>query len=501
MKYLIVAFLQVILLFTLKAQQSKQIEVLNANTIEYDKNSGIDARRLIGDVQFKHESTIMYCDSAYFYTDRNFVDAFGHIAIHQGDTLHLYGDLLKYDGQTRVAQMRKRVKLLDNETTLTTDYLDFKINEDVGFYSNGGKIINGDNKLSSNLGYYYAKEKLFFYRGNVVVENPKYTIKSDTLKYHTVKRVAYFFGPTNITSEQNHIYCENGWYNTKTNICQFNKNAYLKSQKQLLKGDSLYYERNTGYGKAFKHIYLIDSTQSIILTGNAAWYRERPQFAMITDSAVFMQYSNGDTMFMHADTLKSEMVDTVLQHRIIRAFRHVKIFKSDLQGKCDSLRYTSSDSMMRLFNAPVLWSGENQFSADYIELQMANQQLKEARMFANSFVISKEDSLKFNQIKGKKMIGYFKNNQLYRVNVSGNGQTVYYAKDKEQIVGVNKAVCSDLIILIENKKIKKISFVTKPDATLFPLDKAPTEEIKLKGFKWVTSRPLKRDDIFIHSED
>jgi lipopolysaccharide export system protein LptA len=479
----------------------QQIEIVHANSIEFDKKINNTAKKLMGEVEFKHENTIMFCDSAYFYSEKNMIDAFGHVNIHKGDTLHLYGDLLNYNGNTKLAQVRKKVKLIDKEITLTTEYLDFKIAEDIGYYTNGGKIVNAENTLTSKTGYYFAKQKLFYYRTNVVIVNPEYTIKSDTLKYNTVTRTAFFFGPTNIISKANFIYCENGWYNTHTNISQFNKNAYLKSGKQLIKGDSLYYERNNGLGKAFRHIRIIDSTQQVIITGNYALYTEKPQYSMITDSAVFMQYSDKDTikdtMYVHADSLKS-ISDSLDKEKTIRAYFHVKIFKSDMQGKCDSLTYTTADSTIRMFVKPVLWSNENQMTSEYTELHLANKKPNTINFYNNSFIISKDDTGKFSQIKGRKMIGYFKNDELYKVTVNGNGQTVYYLKnDKDSIIGVNKAESSDLVIYRENKKINKIVFLTKPDAVLYPLEKAPAEELKLRDFKWYTlSRPKSKYDIF-----
>lgn len=481
----------------ISAQSKNQIEIINTNTLEFDKSSGIDAKKLIGNVQFKHENAVMFCDSAYFYTEKNTIDAFGHVTIHQGDTLHLYGETLNYNGNTRVAQVRKNVRLLDKETELTTDYLDFKIAEDIGYYINGGRIINAENKLSSDVGYYYAKEKIFFYRKNVIIVNPKYTIKSDTLKYNTVNRTAYFYGPTNINSNENLIYCENGWYNTKTNISQFNKNAYLKSDKKLLKGDSLYYERNNGLGRAFNNIWLVDSLQSIILSGNYAEYFEKPERALITDSAQFMQFSNDDTLFLHADTLRSFTTDTINNDKEIKAYRQVKLYKEDLQGKCDSMVYKTGDSTMRLYTSPILWSGGNQITADYIEIHMANQKLNTANFYSNSFIISKEDSNKFNQIKGKNMVGLFNNNELSRLNVLGNGQTIYFAKDKNTIIGMNKAIGSDLIVKLKDRKIKKIVFITKPEATLFPIHKVLKEDMTLKDFKWLDKqRPKNKKEIF-----
>lgn len=474
----------------------KQIEIVNANIIEFNKDVNSNAKRLIGNVQFKQGNVLMFCDSAHFYSETNFIDAFSNIGIHQGDTLHLYGNLLKYDGNARLAQMRENVKLIDKDIELTTNNLDYNIINEVGYYFDGGNIVNKENKLKSFSGHYYSREKTFYFHKNVVITNPKYVIKSDTLKYKTTTRTSYFFGPSEIISKENYIYCENGWYNSITNKSSFSKNAYLKNKSQLLKGDSLFYDRNKGIGKAWRNIFLIDSVQNMIVTGNYAYYTNKPQFVLITDSAVFMYYNAIDTLFIHADTLWS-LTDSITLHRHVKCYKHVKIFKPDLQGKCDTLTYNTADSTMQLFGKPVLWNNQNQISAQHIKLFMANQKPKQTEMTGFPFIIQEIDTGKYNQIKGKLMKGYFKNNQLNKVEVLGNGQTIYYASDNNNPLGINKAESANLDIYLENKKISRINMKTKPDATMIPLQLTTPEDIKLKGFKWYSKqRPLNRFDIF-----
>ncbi len=479
------------------SQKPKQIEIISTNSLEFDKSTGSDAKKLIGNVQFQHENAVMYCDSAFFYTEQNIVDAFGNVSIHQGDTLHLYGKLFHYDGNTKVVQMRNNVRLIDKQSTLTTDYLDYKIDESVGYYINNGQIVNADNQLKSQEGYYYAKGKLFFFKGNVEIKNPKYLIKSDTLKYNTVSRIAYFLGPTEIFSQNNYIYCENGWYNTKLNISKFYKNAYLTGEKRMLKGDSLFYDRNKGIGKAYHHIQLIDSARKTILTGNYAYYVEKPEFALITDSAMLILYNDKDSLFLHADTLKLKTISDSSENKVIFAYRKVKFFKPDLQGKADSIVFLTSDSTLHMYHLPVLWSENNQFSANKIELHFANQQIHSMDFIENSFIIAKEDTDKFTQVKGKNMKGFFKNNDLYKLQVTGNAQTLYYAKDNNKIIGANRAFCSQINVMLVNRKISRIVFLTQPDATFYPLNKLTEEEKYLKGFGWYENqRPLSVKDIF-----
>ncbi len=478
------------------AQKTKTIIIDNADITEFDNTGGAQRSRMLGNVKFRHEDVFMSCDSAHFFPDINVLDAFSRVHIWRGDTLDLYGDFLKYKGNVRIAEVRRNVVLDDKENHLTTDNIDYDLNSDLGYYFNGGKIENGENTLISEVGYYYSKEKLFFFKDSVKIVNPDYTMYSDTLKYNTVSEVAYFLGPTDIISEENYIYCENGWYDTRNNISQFNKNAFLQNKEKILKGDSIYYERETGLGKAFMNVELIDTLQNMVLTGHYAIYEELSDYAMLTDSALMIQIDKGDSLFVHADTLWT-VADTIPEKKLIKAYYHVKIFRSDLQGKCDSLVYAENDSTFRFYGEPVLWSDENQLTAEFISIETKAKGLHKINMRSEAFIISKEDTSKFNQIKGRDMQGWFRENELHMIDVNGNGQTIYYAKDKGELQGVNKAESANLKIYLKDRKIEKINFITKPDATYFPLEKFPPAASKLEDFKWLDEyRPKSRQDVF-----
>jgi lipopolysaccharide export system protein LptA len=331
---------------------------------------------------------------------------------------------------------------------------------------------------------------------SVVLQNPEYTIYSDTLKYHTPTRIAYFFGPTEIIGDSSYIYCENGWYNTETDISMLKEKALVRNKTQTIKGDSLYYEKKTGYGEGFSNIELSDAEQNIILRGDHAFINQLKDSALLTEHAVFIYVTDkADSVFVHADTLRA--TPDSLGFRQLRAYYGVRLFKSDLQGMCDSLFYSTSDSIIRLFHQPVLWSGENQLSAEYIEIWTRNKQIYQLHMQRLAFLINQEDSTRFNQIKGKTMVSHFRNNEPYKIVVKGNGQTVYYAKDKEELVGVNIAQSTDLTIFLKDNKPDDIRFYVKPTGTTYPLYLAPENELILKDFKWMdASRPKSVEDIF-----
>ncbi len=486
--------------FPLKAQKERQVEILYSDYMEYDRNIGSGVVKYVGDVAFRQEDMLLYCDSAWFFARENIVNAYDSVHIIQGDTLHLYGDILKYFGNEKIAQVRKNVTLLDRETKLTTDFLDFNLGDNIGYYEHYAHIINGDNTLDSRKGYYYSNSKTLYFIDSVVIVNPDYTIYADTLRYHTATEVAYFLGPTQIISPDNYIYCENGWYDTRNNISQFNENAYLESSGQYLRGDSLYYERDLGMGKAFDNVELYDSANQVILRGKYALYYEDPEYAMLTDSALLVQISEGDSLFVHADTLMST-TDTSGIYKILRAYYRVKIFSSDMQGKCDSLSYLEQDSVFQLIGEPVIWSKSYQLTASRIDVHMAYDEPDYIDMISSAFIISRSDSIRYTQIKGRDMKGYFTEGDLYRIDVNGNGQTIYFAREEEELIGVNKAESSNIAIYFKDGELDRINMIGSPTAVLHPPNELAKQELYLSGFVWLEEhRPWKLEDIYIWEE-
>ncbi len=492
----------------LLAQSDERQIQFEANMVEVSKNIAPDAKRLIGNVVFKHKGAVMNCDSAYFYSDRNALDAFGNVFINQGDSLLLHADLAEYDGRTQMARARDDVKLTDKdeggETVLNSEFLDFDMSGNVGFYEDGGEVLNGGNRLISRKGYYYANEDLYFFKDSVRIFTDNYIIYSDTLKYHTQNRVAFFFGPTEIVGDSNYIYCENGWYNTDNDQAQFSKNAFLINDDQKLMGDSLFYDRQKAFGEAFNNVSLVDTTKDVLISGHYGIFNERSMQGYVTDSALFIQIQGEDSLFVHGDTLWSVTDSLVndsmdIEYRIIKAFHHVKIFREDIQGKCDSLTYSTYDSIFRMFEKPALWTENNQLTAEYIEMYSGNSRIDSVKMYESSFIISEEDSARFSQIKGRNMIGYFRDNDLREIWVFGNGETVYYPKDDDEMMGVNKATSSNMLIRLKEEKISKIKFINQPEAVFMSLEDADSENLILSGFDWLAPvwRPMSWRDVFI----
>jgi lipopolysaccharide export system protein LptA len=478
--------------------QRKTIEILGADKLTSDP-SIVNAQRLLGNVRLKYNDAYMHCDSAYIYPNQD-AEAFSKVRIVQGDSINLRSDRLFFSNTNKVAQLRDHIVLKDKDMTLTTEQLDYNMETGIASYRTGGKITSktNQNTLTSKIGHYDSSKEFFHFQKNVKLVNPEYQIASDTLKYIAVSGVAWFFGPTTIKSATTEIYCENGWYNTTTDKCQFNENARILSGSTVMKGDSIVYNGRTGFGEIFCNVYINDTTSQYTITGDYGWHNEGSGESMVTERAMMIQSFENDSLFLHADTLKA--YNDSIKGQVIRAYRDVRFYKSDMQGRADSLTYADKDSLLTLYYNPIIWSDLSQISGDTMRLLMANGQLERLFVSNSAFIVSQVADSAFNQIKGRHLTGYFRSNALYKIRVEGNGQTIYYPSEEvggtPRVLGVNKADCSDLEIRINNNRIEKISLQNRPSGALHPLSRSTADDRFLEGFKWlIDSRPLSVADL------
>jgi len=472
----------------------KKIEILHTDLMT---NRG-EMRQLLGNVRFRHKETYMTCDSAHFYPGRNLVEAYSKVHIFKGDTLHLYGEYLLYDSEAEFAYVTDSVLLIDNQTRLTTDHLEYDMVKETATYTTGGRIVNEDNVLTSKIGIYFTEEEVFNFKDSVKLVNPDYTMHSDTLRYDTVSEIAYFLGPTEINGDSIYARCNRGWYDTRNELSLLLDDAYIDNEVQIVTGDSLYYENDNGYGTAHHNVTIRDKEQDIIVKGNVSWYYQDPERFMITDSAQFIQVNEDDYLYLHADTLRSITVtDSIMSYRLVKAYFGCRIYSQDLQAKCDSLAYSFRDSVIRLYYNPVLWSEANQLFADSMALITKNKEMHKMELYNNSFVIEEIDSTRYNQLKGKNLFGYFRDNKLYKIEIRGNSEKIYFAIEDNELIGVDQSTCVNMDIFIEDGKISEIYLMDNPEGTLDPpLYKLPSL-LRLENYAWYESiRPKDRYDIF-----
>lgn len=471
----------------------KKIEIDTAGVLYFNN----EVRRLIGSVQLSHENIIIFCDSAWSYTISNEVDAFGHVHVISNDTLNLYSDFMHYTGKNSFAKAYGHVMLKDPRMTLTTDTLDYDMKQDIGYYECWGTVVDSSNTLTSRVGQYFSNENLLYFKDSVVLINEKYTLWSDTLKYNTQTEVAHIVGPTRIESDTTSIYSENGWFDTRNQTSELLKNSTIRRGNSQLQADTIYYNDSNGAGYARSRVIINDFTNEIIVAGHYGKYNDFDQFALVTDSALFIQYHDGDSLYLHADSI-AIAPDTIAEgQKRIHNYYNVRFFRSDMQGRCDSLVYITNDSTIQLYSDPVLWLDKNQLTARYIEAVNHANPPNLVYLKEDAFIIQQVDSMKFNQIKGKNMIGYINGKDLYLIDVSGNGQSIFYPEDDKGVLGANKAESSNIMIHLIENRIKRISYINTPAGKMKPLSQLEDGDKELEGFIWRESeRPVDRFDIF-----
>ena len=447
--------------------------------------NGEKINKVLGSVIFTHDGATMYCDSAYQYVKSNKIDAFGHVRIIDNGTT-VYGDVLYYNGDTQLAKIRgKEVRLVDANQTLTTQFLDYNMKTSTGVYFNGGKVVDSESTLTSQRGTYYNQAKKYTFKENVKLVRKNYTLYSDTLEYHSSSKLAYFHGPTHIYSDSQHLFAKKGQYHTVKEISRFKDSAYVETKEFKLTGDSLFFDNAADISKAFQNVKLTSIKDTITVFGDAATRWGKLGFSKVYGNAVALKKLEKDTLYLLADTLINQE-DTLGRKSGITAYNHVKLFHQDFQGKSDSLIYLLTDSTISMFRDPVLWSKNNQITGDTVLAILKNGEINRAYVNTNSFVISHDTLTRFNQIKGRNMVAYFKEGDLDYVDVLGNGESIYYAKDDadNSLIGLNYIICSNMIIYFKKNQLNQISFLRKPDAKFIPPQQISPSDRELKNFKW-----------------
>jgi len=470
--------------FQVQAQDGQQIQIIHANSLTGIETPYAKYRKLIGNVQLEHSGVNMFCDSAYDYTERDFFEAYGHIRVIQGDSLTLEGKFLHYDLKEKTAHITGDVKLSDGRMVLSTDKIIYNLKTKTAYYDNKARIVDSTNVLVSDRGHYYAGKKNMVFRGNVKLTNPDNTLSCDSMRYNTGNRTTYFLSPTKIIGKKISVYCEGGWYNTVTKISEFTDHAWINSENQTISGDILHYELKKGYGLAKGHVSLFDSNEKVLVTGKVAEHFKFKKISLITDSALMIKYMSDDTLYIHADTLKVENQakgDTL----IFKAFHNAISYSRQMSYKADSIVYSGSDSTIYFYRKPVIWTGNNQITAKHIKVFLKNKKIDHVYLDEDAFIIGKKDSMRYDQIKGRTMLGYFENNALKKVAVTGNAEAIYYLLDDYQkYIGMNKIESSYINIFMDNKKITGITFINTPTGNVISPKEMASPDSRLKGFNW-----------------
>ena len=506
-KLLLIASFFLLLSQTVVAQEQDtvqrkktRIHIEHYDVATFSKSMG-DMQRLIGNVKMRHDSAYFFCDSAYFFEKTNSFNAFQNVHIIVNDSVEIFSDLLDYDGNTRFAEFFDNVKLMDDSTTLLTEYLTYDRNLHLACYPDSATTYRGDKTLISCIGYYRDDLKEFSFFENVEVTSPKYQMFTDTLYYNTNIEKMWFEGPTIIINEENTLDGEHGYYLVDEDIAFLDKRPVMRNETQRMKSDSMYYNRNIGLAKAYDHVDMIDTSYKVVMRGNYVEMWENKGLSFATDSAYAISYDNdnSDSLYIHGDTLFMYFDKQKEEAKKLIARRNVRFFKSDMQGKCDTLTYLVADSTIRMRVNPILWAEDSQMTGIDIDIKIKDQAIDWVLQKGNAFIISQDTVEGFNQIKGTDITSRFKDGGIHRVNVDGDkAETIYWIRDDDgSLIGIDVSNSETMVIEMENQNISIIKSFKGISETMYPESDLSESSRYLQGFKWHDeARPRDKDDIF-----
>jgi lipopolysaccharide export system protein LptA len=486
---------------------------------------GTELQTLAGNASVMQGNTKLEGDSIVLNSRTGIAEVFGHVHINDADTVNTYSSYLKYLGKERIAYLKKNVKLTDGRATLVTDDLEYNLATGIATYKDGGKVVNGKTILTSSDAVYYSDTKDVYFKKYVHLTDPKYDIVADSLMYNTQNKTATIISPTRIkTKEGGTINTKSGTYNLETGEALFYERTGYSDSTRSLVGDKIAYDEKSGILQVEGNGKLVDSVNNVTVIGNQILLDKNKNSFLATRKPVMILYRNNDSTYIAADTLFSGLRKydttknaTVLSNdtvnkkvainmaakndsiRYFLAFHHVKIFNDSLQSVCDSLYYSTEDSVFRMFKEPVFWNDKTQVSGDTIYLFTKNQQAERLYVFNNGMVVNQSNEKLFNQMAGRTLNGYFKEGNIDYIRVKGSpAESIYYPQDVDSAyVGMNRSSGDVIDIYFINKELNKVKFINDVNGTLYPLKQIPAGEDRLKGFIWMDKRrPKNKLELF-----
>ena len=484
-----------------KKTEDKRVYLVHSDNLHYDQYQNGDAQVLDGKVHFRHNGADLYCDSAHFYETSNSFEAFGHVKMVQGDTLRLTSDYAYYDGNDQLAQARYNVILKHRKTTLYTDSLDYDRMYNFGNFFEGGKLVDGSSVLTADWGEYHTDTKMAIFYYDVRLKDKNMYLTTDSLYYDTQTSRAHIVGPSNITSGNSHIYSEDGYYNTKTEQSELFGRSVIRDGSKTLIGDSVYHNASDGTNYAFMNVIYNDTLNKNMLTGDYCEYNDSTGYAMSTKKAVAIDYSQKDSLYMHADTFKifTFNIRTDSVYRKIHAYNKVRAYRKDMQAVCDSMVYNSLDSCMTMYKDPIVWNMNQQLFGEEIRVYMKDSTIDHAHVINQAFSAEQmADSTHFNQVSSKEMKAFFQKGEIRETQAIDNVLIIYYPVDESDstLIGLNYTETPLMKMFLENRKMKKI-WMEKPSGALYPMSQIPPDKYFLPQYAWFDYvRPLNKEDIF-----
>ena len=473
------------------AQQKMRYD---ADTLRNKRIDGENVQFLWPNVIFKQKTTTVTNDSSVYYRNRNMMESFGNVKIVD-DSTTITSRKLIYNGDNRSAIIKENVVYHKDKRWMYTDHLNYDLDREIARYFGGGKLVDTTNTLTSKRGTYYVKDHYAVFYDSVVLVSPDFVLKTDTLRYNTTTKVAYTDGPTEIVNtDGTELFANGGEFRTYIDQSKFIE-GNVETDDYYLEGDDLFFDELNRYYKGEGNVYLTAKAKDVIITGDEGYYDREKGISVVYGNPIMKRILESDTFYIAADTLVAIESEYDSAKRIL-AYPDIRIFRSNLQGLADSASYFLSDSIIFMYGDPILWTNKNQIRADTIEMVIKNQTINQMHLHRGAFLVNEDTVGNYNQVKGRNMVAYFESNQIKKIHVDGNGESIFYIMDEKDslLLGMNRLLCSTMNIGFIDNEINTITVYTQPEGRIIPPHELSPDDERLADFTWLyDKRPLLKD--------
>lgn len=484
-------------------KMDEKVYLIHSDNLRYDMYGANPMAQIVkGHVSFSHKGGYLWCDSAYFYQNSNSVKAFGHVRFKQGDTLSLTCDRAFYDGQIQMLQARQNVVLKHLAQTLYTDSLDFDRLYDTAYFKEGGRLVDGKDRLVADWGEYNTKTRAAVFYYNVKLHTGSRLVTTDTLYYDAAESMAHVVGPSQITSGTNIINTTQGYFNTKTDSTQLYGRSTITDKEKTITGDTLLHNDKTGISHGYGNVVYIDNKNKHSLNCDELYYNDKTGYGYADRNLLGKEFSQGDTLYAHADTFKiyTFNINTDSMYRKVHAYHKVRAYRTDLQAVCDSLVFNTLDSCMTMYKDPIVWNTNRQVLGEVIKVYMNDSTIRYADVAGQALSVEMmPDSVHYNQIASKEMMAYFVDGNVRRTDAVGNVTSIYYPVDSKDssITALNYMETDTMRMHISPQRQLQRIWASKSTGTAYPMTQVPPGKDKLTNFHWFDYiRPMDKNDIF-----
>lgn len=526
------------------------VEILpGVRKLEFRKvNDSTQLTILAGTVKLKQGTALFFCDSCVINNNTRTFEAWGNVHINDADTAHVYSSHLRYLIDKRLAYLDGGVRLTDGKGTLTTPDLEYDMTTSIGTYLHGGKVINKKTTLTSQEGFYYADLHDVYFKKNVVLTDPAYTIRTDSLLYNTQSQMTRFIAQTYIKDSSGRtIETKEGYYDLANGKAEFGQRPIVIDGPRKYTANRMESDEKSGITKLTGNAVVVDSVQGTTIIAGIIVNDSKNERTLATNKPLMIIKQDNDSIYITADTLfsarltdlqaaqearlknaaskDSVMLDSAIKksvakdsvvidtikgtkvvtinkkdstNRYLEAYRNVRIFSDSLQAISDSLFYSFKDSVFRLYQDPIVWAKESQITGDTLLLFTKNKKADRLKAFENSLLVNQLEPGIYNQVKSNRMDGWFTNGDIDSVRSAGDAACIYFIQDEDSAyTGINESKAEILDTYFREKELHKIVFRTQVTGTIWPMKDKNPSEMRVPGFRWLDNRrPKTKYELF-----